>query len=49
MEVGEERLSYIMGYADAYNSKGECVTVNLNQIYDLAFKKFGIKPGRAEY
>ncbi len=36
MEVGAEKLRYTSGWAQAINSKGECKTISLNDIYDLA-------------
>jgi len=36
MEVGHEKLRYLVGYAIAVNSKGETHAVSLNDIYELA-------------
>lgn len=36
MECGAEKLRYISGWAQAINSKGECKTISLNDIYDVA-------------
>lgn len=47
MEAGAERLRYLAGYAVAVNWKGETEYLNLNQIYDLAEKRFGIRPCEA--
>lgn len=49
MESGHEKLRYIIGIAEAYNHKGECVQISLTHIYDLAEKKFGHKPTPCEY
>lgn len=35
MESGAEKLRYIVGYAIAINSKGEQVSLGLNDIYDM--------------
>jgi len=40
MEAGAEKLRYVTGSAQAYNSKGEVVYLNLDRIYKLAAKKF---------
>lgn len=47
--VGSEKYCYLSGFATAMNNKGESVNINLGEIYDLAEKKFGIKPTLAEY
>lgn len=41
MGAGSEKLRYINGYAEAIDSKGERVNININSIYDLAKQKFG--------
>lgn len=41
MGSGAEKLRYVTGYAEAINSKGERVSVNIDSIYDLAKQKFG--------
>jgi hypothetical protein len=41
MGAGAEKLRFITGYAEAINSKGERVDININSIYDLAKQKFG--------
>jgi hypothetical protein len=48
MESGAEKLRYIAGYAVAYNSKGETVSLNLDDIYDKA-KTIGTKITTATY
>jgi len=32
-EVGAEKLRYLIGYATAFNNKGDCLTVSLDDIY----------------
>lgn len=53
MEVGAEKHRYITGYSEAYVRKGQdiqCLSINLNQIYEMASEKFGIVPRTlAEY
>lgn len=49
MQSGHESQRYVDGRAEAYNSKGEWVSIALNNIYDLAKKHFGIDPGEAAY
>ena len=36
MEVGAEKLRYIVGYAEAINHKGEREIINLDEIYERA-------------
>jgi hypothetical protein len=48
MEVGAEKLRYVVGYAIAFNNKGETKELGLNQIYDLA-KTLGSNCTVAEY
>jgi len=36
MESGAEKLRYIIGFAEAINSDGERVSLDLNNIYELA-------------
>ncbi len=48
MESGAEKLRYIAGYAVAYNSKGETVSLNLDDIYDKA-KSIGTHITHATY
>jgi diaminopimelate decarboxylase len=48
MESGAEKLRYIAGYAVAYNSKGETVSLNLDDIYGLA-KSLGSNITEATY
>ena len=48
MESGAEKLRYIAGYAVAYNSKGETVSINLDDIYEKA-KSIGTSITHATY
>ena len=48
MESGAEKLRYIAGYAVAYNSKGDVVTINLDDIYEKA-KSIGTNITQATY
>ena len=48
MEVGNEKLRYLCGYATAVNSKGETASLSLDGIYRLA-GKLGTNITRAEY
>ena len=43
MEVGNEKLRYLNGYATAINNKGERRDIGLNDIYDIA-KELTNKP-----
>lgn len=36
MHAGNEKMRYVMGYAYAYNWKGEVKTIDLRDIYELA-------------
>jgi len=36
MHAGNEKMRYVMGYAHAYNWKGEVKTIDLRDIYELA-------------
>lgn len=40
-EVGAEKLRYLVGYSVAVNSKGETITVNINDIYKIAQEELG--------
>lgn len=40
-EVGYEKMRYLTGYSTAVNSKGETVTVSINDIYRLAQEELG--------
>jgi hypothetical protein len=49
MQSGHEKLRYVDGRAEAYNSAGEYVSISITQIYEIAKEKFGIEPTAAEY
>jgi hypothetical protein len=49
MEAGAEKLRYIVGVAQAVNSKGEFLTVSIDDIYELVKEKWGIEPDSCEY
>jgi hypothetical protein len=40
--VSSEKMRYLNGYAIAVNSKGEQVTVSIDDIYEMAKEKFGV-------
>ena len=46
---GSEKMRYLIGFAYAFNNKGKMVSVSIDDIYRLAEKKFGVKPGYATY
>lgn len=48
MEIGNEKLRYMTGWADAVNNKGEHVIVTLESIYEAA-RALGTNITRAEY
>ena len=48
IEVGSEEFRYLTGTALAVNHKGECVTLDLNSIYEQA-RVLGPNITRAEY
>ena len=48
MEIGNEKLRYLCGFATAVNSTGKIVRMSLEGIYDLA-KELGSNITRAEY
>lgn len=49
VEVGAEKLRYLSGYAFAFDSTGEMISVSLDDIYAKAEERFGIKPTHASY
>lgn len=50
MEVGNEKLRYLTGYAVAVNHKGDIVSVGLDEIYAEACQAFHVDDiTRAEY
>lgn len=42
MECGAEKLRYLTGVAQAFNSDGEHVFVSMNDIYEKAAQAFGV-------
>lgn len=48
MGAGAEKLRYIIGWAIAFNNKGESKSIDLNDIYDLA-KELGSEVTTATY
>lgn len=49
MEAGHEKARYISGYACAFKNTGEQVQIQLDDIYSLAEKTFGLSPSLAQY
>ena len=50
MEIGNEKMRYLIGYALAINSDGRQCSVSLDEIYSRAEANFGNKPKTpAEY
>lgn len=49
IEAGAEKLCYVSGHASAVSKSGDYVKVSLDDIYTLAFEKFGVEPTMAEY
>lgn len=49
IEIGAEKLRYLTGFALGIAWNGELTQLNLNEIYELVFDKYGITPCRAEY
>ncbi|CAM3836894.1 hypothetical protein VRRI112168_02475 [Vreelandella rituensis] len=41
-KAGAEKLRYVTGFAEAYNHLGECVTLNISEIYQRAADAFGV-------
>jgi hypothetical protein len=49
-EAGSEKLRYIIGMAEAYNHKGDCISLNLRDIYFLIQDTWGdVEATEAEY
>ena len=51
-EAGAEKMRYVAGVSIAYNHKGECVSMDMNEIYKRAAKEFGVDEkdiSRAQY
>ena len=49
IEVGAEKLRYLVGYAVAVRSDGEVIHLNLNTIYQMVEDQWGIVPTEAHY
>jgi len=52
LQVGNEKCRYLTGFAEAYDTKGNCVTLSLSKIYEMAASAFGVPQksfSRAEY
>ena len=49
MTIGAAKLRYLIGHATAVKWTGETVEVSINDIYEKAFKVFGVKPTPGEY
>lgn len=49
VEIGSEKLRYLIREVFAVNSKGEVINISLNDIYDKIQKEWGITPTTAEY
>lgn len=47
-EVGAEKLRYLNGWAEAFDSKYNKIMIRLDDIYELAERQFGKMPKRAE-
>jgi hypothetical protein len=49
MEVGSEKMRYLVGYAAAVNARGQRIQIALSDIYRRCQETFGIEPTLAEY
>lgn len=49
MEVGNEKMRYLVGYAAAVNATGERIKISLSDIYRRCQETFGIQPTLVEY
>ena len=49
MTSGHQKARFVTGYACAINNKKEEIELGLDDIYEMAQKKFGVTPTRAEY
>lgn len=47
--AGAENLRYVTGYAVAVKNDGSRISVDINDIYNMVLKTWGIDPSRAEY
>ena len=49
MEIGHEKLRYLVGTAQAVHSDGRSIALSLCDIYRMVEKEFGVATNRAEY
>ncbi len=49
IEIGNEKLRYLIGHATAVHSSGRSIAISLNDIYREANEAFGVDASRAEY
>jgi hypothetical protein len=47
--TGSEKLRYLVGVAQAVNSEGDFLEINIDDIYDLVREKWGVNPTVCEY
>lgn len=47
--VGREKMRYLAGQAIAFDNTKKQVSINIDEIYQLAEKEFGVYPGHAQY
>ena len=40
--IGHEKMRYLNGHATAFNSAGECIDLDLDDIYDKAKRRFNV-------
>jgi hypothetical protein len=49
MEIGSEKMRYLVGYAAAVDARGRRIQIALSDIYRRCEETFGIKPTLVEY
>jgi hypothetical protein len=49
MEVGHEKLRYLVGYALAIHSSGEWEQISIDDIYGMVEERWGISPTTTTY
>ena len=49
VRAGHEKSRYATGRSLAFDNSGETVVVDINDVYDRALAKFGVRPTAAEY
>jgi len=49
MEVGSEKMRYLIGYAAAVDARGRRIQIALSDIYRRCKETFGIEPTPVEY